>query len=77
MQVIRANRWHHVDLGGPLRPSAPRRCSVCGAEQLTPKGETVVDGVSGRYYAIVRCDGCGYDLLDPRADSHTPASACA
>ncbi|HZU06593.1 MAG TPA: hypothetical protein VFB73_11520 [Chloroflexota bacterium] len=64
MQVIRAERWHQVVV--PPEP-APPYCSVCGSTRLTPRREVVFDGTTRARYHLVRCGGCGYDLLQPLA----------
>jgi ribosomal protein S27E len=67
MQIVRAERWHQVDTARSGARAEGRRCSVCGAQQLRPRPEAVFDGVTRRRYRVVRCAGCGYDLLEPLA----------
>jgi DNA-directed RNA polymerase subunit RPC12/RpoP len=70
MRVVKAERWHHVQ----STAAGERRCSVCGAGQLGPAGETVLDGETTRRYQLVRCQSCGYDLLEARVTVLTAAS---
>ncbi|HEY7060333.1 MAG TPA: hypothetical protein VII06_02555 [Chloroflexota bacterium] len=76
MRVVKAERWHMVetDNGAPTAGAggALRRCSVCGSRQLQAHEDAVLDGATLRRYRTVRCEGCGYDLLEPLA---TPAAA--
>jgi hypothetical protein len=69
MRVVKAERWHHVASaeapGVDGRPA--RRCSVCASAQLGSGGDIVMDGASLARYQVVRCGGCGYDLLEPLA----------
>jgi hypothetical protein len=63
MRVVKADRWHKVQ---PAADStADRRCSVCGSSRLAAPGETVLDGTTRARYHVVRCAGCGFDLLEP------------
>ncbi len=63
MQIVKAERWHKVEpvSGG----STMRHCSVCGSRRLAVRDEPVLDGSTRARYRVVRCDGCGYDLLEP------------
>ena len=68
MRVVKAERWHKVER--PENPMAEatspaRSCSVCGSQHLTSPGQTVVDAGTLARYRVVRCAGCGYDLLEP------------
>ncbi len=63
MQVVKAERWHMVERGEA--DGALRRCSVCGSLYLTARGEPVIDGSTLTRYRVLRCEGCGYDLLEP------------
>ena len=71
MRVVKAERWHRVDAVHGASPTgasgvvASGRCSVCGSSQLSPHDRVVMDGVSQTRYSVVRCAGCGYDLLEP------------
>ncbi len=65
MDVVRAERWHLVDTAGKNGASTRRRCSVCGMEQLYPRDGAVLDSASRQRFRVVRCAGCGYDLLEP------------
>ncbi len=60
MRVVKAERWHRVD----TTSHGSRRCSACGSSQLVPTGETVLDSGSLKWYRVVRCGGCAYDLLE-------------
>ncbi len=60
MRVVKANRWHKVD--HESQPS--RRCSWCGSSELTATGETVLDSATLKWYRVVRCGGCAFDLLE-------------
>ena len=64
MRVVKAERWHMVETDAG---TGARRCSVCGSRQLLPHEDAVLDGVTLRRYRTVRCEGCGYDLLEPLA----------
>jgi hypothetical protein len=64
MQVVKAERWHKVETSRPRAGAASRRCSVCGSQHLAPHGDPVLDGVTLARYQVVRCEGCGYDLLE-------------
>jgi hypothetical protein len=66
MQVVKAERWHMVKEAG-ASDGAARRCSVCGSADLVPHDEAVLDAGTLRRYHVVRCEGCGYDLLEPVA----------
>ena len=75
MRVVKAERWHMVETDEGAAAGAGtalRRCSVCGSRQLHPHEDAVLDGVTLRRYRTVRCEGCGYDLLEPLA---APAAA--
>ena len=75
MRVVKADRWHLVETDertAATGASASRRCSVCGSSHLVAHGETVLDGATLRRFRTVRCEGCGYDLLEPQA---APAAA--
>jgi hypothetical protein len=63
MRVVKADRWHRVE----AEPGARRCCSVCGSTELTATDETVLDSSSLRWYRVVRCGGCAYDLLEESA----------
>ena len=69
MRVVKAERWHLVETSqettAPRVGAPPRRCSVCGSPQLAAPGETVLDAATLARYRVVRCGGCGYDLLEP------------
>jgi hypothetical protein len=67
MQVVKAERWHKVEIQRPSNGAAVRQCSVCGSSRLTPHGDNVLDGISLDRYRVVRCEGCGFDLLEPLA----------
>ena len=73
MYMIKAARWHTVEVLPALERARGRRCTVCAGSDLGPLGELVLDAVSGTHYRIVRCAGCGYDLLE----SVAPASPVA
>ena len=74
MYIVKAARWHGVELlPVPGRMSA-RRCSVCACLELGAGGEIVLDAVASVRYQVVRCYGCGYDLLEPLARSSAAAS---
>jgi ribosomal protein S27E len=64
MRVVKAERWHMVETDEAAAGAgmASRRCSVCGSDHLVPHEDAV----------LVRCEGCGYDLLEPLA---APAAA--
>ncbi len=76
MRVVKADRWHMVATDETLTATdagtASRRCSVCGSRRLVAHEDAVLDGATLRRYRTVRCEGCGYDLLEPLA---TPAPA--
>ena len=78
MRVVRAERWHKVELPQEAMASglagAARHCSACGSAQLSPHTETVLDGTTLTRYHIVRCGSCGYDLLEPVALTLASAS---
>jgi hypothetical protein len=40
---------------------------VCGSPYLTPHDAHVLDGATLTRYQVVRCEGCGYDLLEALA----------
>ncbi len=66
MYLVKAARWHSVEWL-PAADGAPsRRCSVCGGADLIPSGETALDASVNRRYGVLRCRGCGYDLLEPQ-----------
>ncbi len=67
MQVVRADRWHKVSADDTSGNAGGRRCSVCNAECPPVHREAVLDGTTLRRYWIVRCAGCGCDLLEPLA----------
>ena len=75
MRVVKGERWHMVETDEAAAAGAgmaSRRCSVCGSPHLVPHADAVLDGVTLRRYRTVRCEGCGYDLLEPLA---APAAA--
>jgi hypothetical protein len=76
MRVVKADRWHMVATDeAPAAAgagTASRRCSVCGSQHLVAHDDAVLDGATLRRYRTVRCEGCGYDLLEPLA---APAAA--
>jgi DNA-directed RNA polymerase subunit RPC12/RpoP len=76
MCVVKAERWHMVQTDEASTAAGTetvsRRCSVCGSQRLVAHGDAVVDGATLRRYRTVRCEGCGYDLLEPLA---APATA--
>ena len=77
MRVVKAERWHLVETDEPAAAAgadASRRCSVCRSDRLVAHGETVLDGATLRRFRTVRCEGCGYDLLEPLA---VPAAGLA
>jgi hypothetical protein len=68
MRVVKAERWHMVETDEDAAAGAgmaSRRCSVCGSHHLVPHEDAVLDGATLRRYRTVRCEGCGYDLLEP------------
>jgi hypothetical protein len=71
MRVVKADRWHMVTTDNDSTavgvPTASRRCSVCGSGCLVAHADAVLDGATLRRYRTVRCEGCGYDLLEPLA----------
>ena len=71
MYLVRAARWHMVEIPPTTSTSSagapPRRCSACGSGELAPAGTTVMDALTHERYSMVRCYGCGYDLLEPLA----------
>ncbi len=74
MYIVKAARWHVVErLPLPDRIAA-RRCSVCACLELSAGGEIVLDAAAGIRYQVVRCHGCGYDLLEPLARASAAAS---
>ncbi|HLH26310.1 MAG TPA: hypothetical protein VK066_27640 [Chloroflexota bacterium] len=80
MRVVKAERWHMVTTDeGPTAAgadTASRRCSVCGSRRLVAHEDDVVDAATLRRYRTVRCEGCGYDLLEPLA-APAPAKLAA
>src|SRR5688572_24725532 len=72
MRVVKADRWHKVELAADS--AADRRCSVCGSLRLAAPGETVLDGTTRTRYRVVRCAGCGFDLLEPLPKAFATAS---
>jgi hypothetical protein len=74
MYIVKAVRWHMVERS-PLPDEAPRRrCSVCAGSDLGAGGETALDAATGMRYWVVRCHGCGYDLLEPLPAASSAAS---
>ena len=67
MQVVKAERWHKVETWHPSAGATERRCSVCGSAHLAPHGDVALDGTTLARYRVVRCEGCGFDLLEPLA----------
>jgi hypothetical protein len=67
MFVVQAVRWHHVERPSAATGPPTRRCSVCDSSELGKPVETALDAATRRYYDVVGCQGCGYDLLEPRA----------
>jgi hypothetical protein len=67
MLVVKAVRWHRVEHLSPTAGPPTGHCSVCGGSDLGKPVETALDAVTRRYYDVVRCEGCGYDLLEVRA----------
>ena len=80
MRVVRADRWHLVDTDQHAAAgagTASRCCSVCGSPHLVAHDDVVLDGATLRRYRTVRCQGCGYDLLEPLAQpTATSLAAC-
>jgi hypothetical protein len=74
MYIVKAVRWHMVERL-PTSGAAPARCcSMCGCSQLRPSDETALDASTGMRYRVVRCHGCGYDLLEPLSTASSAAS---
>jgi DNA-directed RNA polymerase subunit RPC12/RpoP len=82
MRVVKAERWHKVETNEHTAAAgagaASRRCSVCGSQQLRALGDTVLDSATLGRYRVIRCEGCGYDLLEPVAvaPAATTLAAC-
>jgi DNA-directed RNA polymerase subunit RPC12/RpoP len=81
MRVVKADRWHMVATDeAPTAAgagTASRRCSVCGSRHLVAHEGAVIDGATLRRYRTVRCEGCGYDLLEPLVAAPTTADLAA
>ena len=74
MYIVKAARWHGVELLPVPDRMSTRRCSVCACSKLGAGGEIVLDAATSVRYQVVRCHGCGYDLLEPLARSSAAAS---
>ncbi len=74
MYVVKAARWHFVEVLPSATRTPIRRCSVCASTDLTASGQTALDALANRRYRIVRCQGCGYDLLEPAVPAVVAAS---
>jgi ribosomal protein S27E len=74
MYIVKAARWHFVEVLPSATRTPTRRCSVCASTDLRPSGQTALDAVANRRYGIVRCQGCGYDLLEPAVTTVAAAS---
>jgi hypothetical protein len=64
MFIVKAARWHFVEILPSAARTPIRRCSVCASTDLRASGQTALDAVANCRYEIVRCQGCGYDLLE-------------
>jgi hypothetical protein len=64
MLVVQAVRWHRVERLSPAAGPPARRCSACGGSNLGKPVETALDAITRCYYDVVRCQSCGYDLLE-------------
>lgn len=71
MRVVKAERWRKVATPAGL---IGRHCSTCGSSRLATLGETVLDGSTLTRYQVVRCEDCGYDLLEPTCQVVAQAS---
>jgi hypothetical protein len=60
MRIVKAERWHRVDREGGID-----QCSVCWSGRLLRTNDVVLDSTTLQQYRVVRCQGCGYDLLEP------------
>jgi hypothetical protein len=67
MLLVKAVRWHTVERRPAAQGTVVRRCSVCGDSEFGAAVETALDAATRSYYDVVRCQGCGYDLLESRA----------
>jgi hypothetical protein len=65
MLIVKVARWHVVERLRSVAGPAVRCCSVCGGVEFGAPAETALDAATGRYYDVVRCPGCNYDLLEP------------
>ena len=75
MYIVRSDRWRHVDTAPPTMSGKPsRRCSVCTSRDLTAKSEVVLDPYTRTRYSVLRCHGCGNDLLEPLPVASAAAS---
>jgi hypothetical protein len=74
MYLVQAARWHAVRHLPTPEQTPTRYCSVCGSAQLRPSEETVLDAGTRLRYRVVRCHGCGYDLLEPLPAASSAAS---
>ncbi len=75
MRVVKAERWHKVNVVPTSGSQPPQRmCSACGSHQLGAPSDTVIDATTLQRYRVVRCQQCGYDLLEAVAPSLAAAS---
>jgi hypothetical protein len=74
MYIVKAGRWNSVDLLLSAQGAPVRCCSVCASTDLCASSETALDATTNRRYSVVRCMGCGYDLLEPIVTAVAAAS---
>jgi hypothetical protein len=74
MYIVKAARWHGVELLPFPDGTSARCCSACACSDLSAAGEIALDAATGVRYRVVRCHGCAYDLLEPLASSSAAAS---
>jgi len=74
MFIVKAARWSSVDLLLSAQGAPVRCCSVCASTDLWVSGETALDAITNRRYGVVRCLGCGFDLLESTVAEMAAAS---